>query len=39
MVDAGCAADTGLIAETQYAHIIALRYNEPGASLGSEQTQ
>jgi hypothetical protein len=30
--------NAGLAVQAQYAHAIALRYKEPGASLGSEQT-
>jgi len=37
MVEAGFAVDTGVTAETQYAHIVALRYKEPGTSLWPEE--
>jgi hypothetical protein len=37
-IDANYAADNGLTAEAQYAHILALRYKEPSTSVGSEET-
>jgi hypothetical protein len=37
-IDANYAADGGLTAEAQYAHILALRFKEPSTSFGSEET-
>ncbi len=35
--DARFAADAGVEAEAWYAHVVALRYKEPGTSLGPEE--
>ncbi len=35
--DARFAADAGVTAEAWYAHVVALRYKEPGTTLGPEE--
>ena len=38
MVDAAFVAGTGVKAEARNPHILALRFKEPAASLGLEET-